>query len=285
MFARQKSGAAICYACNKLVSVDAQTCIHCGATNPGLWGYARVIRRLGSDFGFATLVTWGCIGLYLLTLTGGIRMSGGFDFLSPNRQSLFLAGSTGAIPVAIYGRWWTVLSAGWLHGGILHITFNLLWIRHLAPTIAKGYGAARLNIIYTLSIISGGLLTSLIFILLPHQGAAFAVGASGGVFGLFGALVTYGQRMKDSSMRQQGIVFAFIGFLAGLVMPNIDNWGHLGGFLGGYLVALTPWVNPKKPQKIRDIFAALACLGFAILSVVVSVLHGVWLFAEGVELP
>ena len=48
------------------------------------------------------------------------------DFLAPNQQSLFLLGASGAWPVFIFGRWWTVLSASWLHGGLLHILFNMV---------------------------------------------------------------------------------------------------------------------------------------------------------------
>ncbi len=285
MLKRQESGAAICYSCNKLISVEANRCIHCGSHNPGLWGYGRAIRRLGSDFGFTTIVTWGCIGLYLLSLANGIKIQGGLDFLSPSCKSLFLLGSTGALPFFEYGRWWTVLSAGWLHGGLIHLAFNMVWIRQLAPSVTRAYGAARLTMIYTISIISGGLLTSLIFILLPRQGAALAIGASGGVFGLFGALVSYGQRMKDYSIKQQALVYTIIGFILGLVMPNVDNWGHLGGFLGGYLITQTPWLNPKKSQKVHDIFVAIACFGMVILSIAVSIIHSVWLLHKGVGLP
>ena len=274
MLKRQKTGTATCYSCKKLISIDSKECIHCGSRNPGLWGYSRAVRRLGNVFGFANVVTWGCICLYALSLAGGLTLRQGNDFLAPSDESLFLLGSTGAVPLFQYGRWWTVLSAGWLHGGLFHIAFNLVWIRYLAPSMTKAYGAARLSILYILSIISGGLLTSLIFLLIPGQGAPFAVGASGGLFGLFGALVAHGQRAKDNTTKQQALIYAGIGFIAGLVMPNIDNWGHLGGFLGGYLMAQTPWLNSQKTPKVRDVFIALAIIGLVPISFLLSLIDG-----------
>ena len=58
-------------------------------------------------------------------------------------------GASGAYPVFGYGRWWTILSAGWLHGGALHILFNMMWVRQIGPAVADIYGAGRMVIIYT----------------------------------------------------------------------------------------------------------------------------------------
>jgi len=108
MLKQQKVGAVVCYACKGLVSVNSSSCIHYGVKNPGLWGYARTVQQLGSDLGFTSIVTWGCIGIYLFTLLidlGGIGNGEGFDFLRPSAESLFYAGATGSIPVFQEGRW------------------------------------------------------------------------------------------------------------------------------------------------------------------------------------
>ena len=83
-----------------------------------------------------------------------------FSLLGPGSRSLFLFGASGAIPVFAYNRWWTVLSAGWLHGGALHILFNIMWIRQLGPAVGDMYGAARMIIIYTIAGVAGFLLSS-----------------------------------------------------------------------------------------------------------------------------
>ena len=123
-----------------------------------MWGFAPLLSRWGRDLGFTQFVMWSCIVLYVLSLaldTGGIRSGGFLNFLSPSIQSLFLLGASGSIPVFRFGRWWTVLSAGWLHAGILHIFFNMMWVRQVAPATSELYGASRMVIIYTIAGITG----------------------------------------------------------------------------------------------------------------------------------
>src|SRR4030095_15126512 len=125
---RQKRGSVVCPSCGSLVGVQDEQCLTCGRRNPGLWGFGPLLSRWGRDLGFTQFVMWGCISLYLLTLVldpQGIRGGGFLNFLSPSVNSLFVFGASGTIPVFGYGRWWTVLTAGWLHAGILHIFFNM----------------------------------------------------------------------------------------------------------------------------------------------------------------
>src|SRR5438093_9321751 len=114
---RQKWGSVVCPACGNLVGVQDQRCFTCGRWNPGLWGFAPLLGRLGRDLGFTELVMGSCIVLYLLSLAvdpGGVSAGGLLNFLSPSIQSLFLLGASGRVPVFQFGRWWTVLTAGWL---------------------------------------------------------------------------------------------------------------------------------------------------------------------------
>src|ERR1041385_3681036 len=154
MFGRQTSGSVVCVSCGYLVGVADDKCYHCGRRNPGLWGFAPVIRHLGHDLGFVPFVTGTCIVVYALTLLwsgGRIGVNGLFNFLSPDLCSTLQFGASGAAPVFIAGRWWTVLSASWLHGSLLHILFNVLWIRQLAPEVGELYGPGRMVVIYTVA--------------------------------------------------------------------------------------------------------------------------------------
>ena len=286
MFKRQTSGSVVCFSCRKILSVELETCPHWGQNNPSLWGYARSIQRLGSDFGFLAIVTWGCIFLYVLTLlsdVSGIRNADVFSLLSPSVPSLVLFGASGSIPVFELGRWWTVLTAGWLHGNLLHIAFNLVWIRHLMPAVAQGYGAGRLALIYIFSTFTASLLSASAkqFLNLPTllQGASISVGASGAVFGLLGALVSYGQLTHREGVKQQAFGYAVVLFFFGFVMANVDNWGHLGGFLGGYFITQMPWLHPQRSQRLYHLALALIGLLLTALSVIASVVHGVLLFS------
>ena len=129
-----------------------------------MWGLAPLFRRLGQDLGFTSIVTWGCTALYIASLLvdpRGIKMGGIFEILEPSNRSVFLLGASGAVPVFDYGRWWTILSAAWLHGNVLHILFNMLWIRQLAPAVSELYGSSRTVIIYTVSSAVGFFLSTL----------------------------------------------------------------------------------------------------------------------------
>ncbi len=278
MFRRQKTGSVICPSCGQLVGVNDKECYNCGRRNPGFWGFGSLLRRAGNGIGFVSIVTWGCIVLYVASLLispQGIRM-GGMSFLSPSNGSLFLLGSSGAAPVFAYGRWWTVLSAAWLHGGLLHIFFNLLWVRQLAPVSSELYGTSRTIIIYTISSITGFLLSSVAGFLFWNspiyflRGALFTVGASAPIFGLLGALVAYGRRTGSSHVGGQAMTYAIILFVFGFMMPGIDNFAHLGGFIGGYAGALI--LNPLRPERVDHLIAAIVCLVLTALSIAASII-------------
>jgi membrane associated rhomboid family serine protease len=276
MFKRQKTGSVLCPSCGKLVGINDKECYNCGRRNPGMWGFTSVLRGLGRNFGFDTIVIWGCAALYLLTLLfdpQGIRMSG-MSLLSPGTRSLFAFGASGAIPVFGYGRWWTVLSAAWLHGNLLHIIFNMMWVRQLGPAAVELYGASRTVIIYTVSSIFGFFLSSLagwVFGATPLaflRGAMLTVGASAPIFGLLGALVVYGRRTGSSHIGNQAKTYAVILFVFGFIMSGIDNYAHLGGFVGGYVAAR--WLDPLRPERADHMIAALVCLALTLLSILAS---------------
>src|SRR6185437_384169 len=139
---RQKTGSVVCASCGSLVGVNDDRCYSCGRRNPGLWGFGPVLRRFGNDLGFVSLVVYGCAALYTATLLvtlllGGNLFSGSvFSILGPSNGVLMLFGESGAVPVFVYGRWWTLLSAAWLHAGALHILFNMMWVRQIGPVVA-----------------------------------------------------------------------------------------------------------------------------------------------------
>jgi rhomboid protease GluP len=280
MFKRQTTGSVVCASCGSLVGVNDEQCYTCGRRNPGLWGYGQVLRRLGTDFGFVPLVIYGCAILYMLTLVvtmmfGGNVMGGGlFSLLAPADGVALLFGMSGAYPVFGLHRWWTILSAGWLHGSALHILFNLMWVRDLGPPVADIFGPARLIIIYTVSSACGFLLSSVMGLLLPGVpllgGAAYTLGASAAICGLVGALLHYGNRGGSSMIRSHAISCAMTIFVSGLIMWRVDNWAHAGGFVGGYLTSM--WLDPLKPERVNHMIGALACLLATALAILASIL-------------
>jgi rhomboid protease GluP len=268
----------LCTSCGVLVGVRDDRCYNCGRTNPGLWGFAPLLRSLGHDLGFVPFVMGACGLVYVLTLLasrGSIGMRGLLSLLSPNNQSLFLFGASGSVPVFVAGRWWTVLSAGWLHAGILHIVLNMMAMRQLAPPIAELYGTGRMVIIYTAGSVCGFALSSFAgqfpgFLFL--HGSSFTVGASASIAALIGALLCYGHRSGSSMARSYASTNVIMLIVMGFAMPGIDNYAHAGGFAGGYVMAR--FLDPLKPERIDHIAIALGCLVASLLSIVASVLHG-----------
>ena len=269
MFKSQKTGSVLCAGCGSLVGVNDERCMTCGRWNPGLWGYASMLRKLGMDLGFTQMVLWGCVGLYVAMLLidpKQIGMGGFLSLLSPSFRAEFLFGASGVLPVFGYGRWWTFLSAAWLHGSLIHVGFNMMWIRQLSPETADAYGPARMVIIYTVSSIAGFSLSTL-------AGTQLTVGASAPIFGLLGALIHYGRRGGSSLLGRQAVSYAVILFIFGLVFPGVDNYAHAGGFVGGYLTAR--FLNPLLPERGDHLLLALACIALTALSILVSVVLGV----------
>jgi rhomboid protease GluP len=276
---RQKTGSVVCASCGSLVGVNDDKCYTCGRRNPGLWGFGPVLRRFGNDLGFVSLVIYGSAALYVATLLVSLLLGesimGGslFSMLGPGSRTLFLFGASGALPVFLYDRWWTVLSAGWLHGGALHILFNIMWIRQLGPAVADMYGAGRMIIIYTIAGAIGFFISSFAGNYIPAlpflHGAQFTIGASAPIFGLLGALVHYGKRGGSSLVRSEAMGYAVTLFVFGLVMPGVDNYAHAGGFAGGYLASL--WLDPLKPERMDHFVGAALCLVATALAIIWSI--------------
>ncbi len=277
---RQTSGSLLCPSCGQLAGVNDAQCYHCGRRNPGFWGFAPLLRSIGLEAGFAPLILWSCGALYIASLAmdlEGVRMSGLFGLVAPSVSSLYVLGSSGAIPVFRYDRWWTVLSAAWLHGSLLHIVFNMMWVRDLVPVITHLYGSARTVILYTIASILGFAASSLAgeyltFMPRALRGAGFTVGASAPVFGLIGALVYYGRRSGSRLISEQARSMAMGGIVFGFLMPGIDNWAHIGGFAGGYLAGR--FLDPLLPERGDHVVAALVCLLLSAASIAASVLLG-----------
>jgi rhomboid protease GluP len=280
MFGRQRTGSVLCPACGQLVGVNDDRCFHCGRLRPGLFGFTALLRNLGHDMGFVPLVLWACGALFIATLVvnpEGIGMTGLLSLLSPSGESLFLFGASGAVPVFRAGRWWTLLSAGWLHGGIIHIAFNMMWIRDLAPAVAHLYGPARTVILYTVGSVAGFAASSaagwyLAFLPWPLHGAHLTIGASAAIFGLIGALLYYGRRGGSRIIGDTARGWALGGLAMGFLLPGIDNWAHLGGLAGGYLAAR--WLDPLKPERTDHVIVAVACLAASAAAIVASVVLG-----------
>jgi rhomboid protease GluP len=271
MWRRQRTGSVLCPGCGRLVGAAESTCPFCGRAAPGMWGFTGALRKLsaGGELGVWPLVAGAAIVVYVASLAvdmQGVGLRGGlFGLLSPSGKSLFGFGASGGLPVFQYGRWWTPLSASWLHGNLLHILLNFMGIRQLLPLMAHVYGPGRTLIIYclagvlgfaatTASVFMPGFVTAIL-----GGGMRMSVGASASLFGLIGALLHYSRRTGSRMLSQQLWSWALPMFVFGLLWSGvIDNWAHLGGFAGGWL--LSRWLDPLRPERPDHVIAGVLCL-------------------------
>lgn len=132
------------------------------------------------------------------------------------------------------GEYYRLVTAAFLHGGLMHLLLNMYALNALGPFIEKVYGSAKYVIIY----FAAGVVSS-IFSYMFSEGVS--VGASGAIFGLLGAALIFSLKMKDrvgKGMIKNIISVIGINIFIGITVPNIDNFGHLGGLIGGILVSL-----------------------------------------------
>jgi rhomboid protease GluP len=267
----------LCPSCGKLISVSSERCPFCGASRPGLWGFGPALARVfGGKYDPVSVIPVVCIVLYVLALAidpSAILRSAGLGILSPSSRALRLLGLTHPIDI-LTGRWWTLLSAIYLHGGVLHILFNVMWIRSLAPEVRRVFGPARFILIWTASGAVGFLVSNL----LKAGSGGGSVGASGAIFGLMAALIVYGRAVGETLLTGQIWRWAIILVVLGFVIPRIDNLAHIGGFAGGWIAAVMFRGSIGKPDGPGLTLAALAVVFLTALSFILSIATGRRLF-------
>ncbi len=209
--------------------------------------------------------------LILIPSPSGLTLNP-FALLAPSRESLLVLGATGVIPITIFDRWWTLLTAPFLHGGLLHLAFNLLALRQLGAFVLQEYREARFLIIYILSGVSGFAISFLF-------GVPFTIGASAGICGLIGSIIYYGKSRRDfygNFVYRQAVGWVVGLIIIGLLLPGINNWAHGGGLLGGIWVSwLIGYQGRTKPvhQVIRWILA-----GGTALALLWSLAQGIYFY-------
>jgi len=156
-------------------------------------------------------------------------------------------------------EYWRLVTAGFLHGNLLHIAFNSWALFILGAQVEEVFETPRFLVIYFGSTVGG-------FLLSARLNPGLSIGASAGIMGLIGAMVAFGVAHQSSLGRQ--IRNHYLGWLGmNLVlgfMPgsSVDNWAHIGGFAGGFVVAYIAG-TPMRSTRGREAFwraAAIACV-------------------------
>jgi rhomboid protease GluP len=153
-------------------------------------------------------------------------------------------------PYIASGEVWRLFTATLLHDGIIHLLFNLYALFALGPMLEAYIGPVRFTVIYVL----GGLFGSLLSYAFSQS---ISVGASGAIFGIIGATTVYFFRYRHNfgaqgrAILQNMIVVIVINLLFGFSSGFIDNWGHIGGLLGGAIVAIGLVPQYAPPEVVR----------------------------------
>jgi membrane associated rhomboid family serine protease len=131
-------------------------------------------------------------------------------------------------PLVDSGEYWRLFTVALVHGGLTHLFFNMFSLLVLGNPVEEALGKVRFLVIFFISLLTGSL-ASIYLNSYPHV----SVGASGAVFGLFGAFIAM-RKMISEGVRDIYVIVG-LNFVFGFVLGGVDWRAHLGGLIGGYL--------------------------------------------------
>jgi membrane associated rhomboid family serine protease len=279
-------GTTICSRCKAWINDREWRCRSCGKLLPGLFGQRRwldtVFSRTRSQARTLLVVLVACFLLELLVSQFSPNEGERPHFtLDPTGLGMLRSGAVyamgrhGGPNPLMRSEPWRLVTAMLLHGGVFHILMNGLSLLSLGMFVEALFGPAMFWIVFTLT----GVVGNLVVVWFSQPG--IAIGASGGIFGLFGALLgwtvrrggTFGRELRRQLL-QSLLINAVISF-----MPGVSMAAHAGGFASGFvLVWLLPMMHERsgrEPDGVR--FVALGCLALLVACAVcatVSVVTG-----------
>jgi membrane associated rhomboid family serine protease len=153
------------------------------------------------------------------------------------------------LPAAVlqHHEWWRIISSGFLHGGLLHIGVNMFSLYWLGRFIEAVLGSPRMFLVYMGSLIAGGLAVTYF-----AQPDTVTLGASGAIFGLFGALFAIGLKLgeRGGELVRSNIGILIVNLIFSFSVPGISWQAHIGGLVAGFLLTLVLFWPPK-PVRTR----------------------------------
>ena len=235
----QQPRPKICPACGALVGISATRCHECGASLR--FSLAALSKKFSGLFGEQeTPVTSALlIANFLMfgvtwVLTAQAGEAGGLHTLTgmSGAASYQLGASLPLLFLLQEHQWWRLVTAMFLHGGLIHIGFNMMTLMQFGPALEELYGSARYLFLYVVTGAFGFLASAW----MGH----FSVGASGALLGLIGAMLAVTSKRGGSFIRElrsrlitSVAILFMIGFWGGL---GVDNSAHIGGFAVGFLL-------------------------------------------------
>jgi rhomboid protease GluP len=225
----------MCPHCRAFITVRDRVCPYCNeALAPKQSGdssglFAGFIPHARFNTVIILLINF---GLYIATALYSMNSGNEQGFINIDPRTLVAFGAK-FTPLLAQGEWWRLVTAGFLHGGILHILMNSWVLFDLGAQVEEFYGASRMLVIYFVGTIVG-------FYASAWWSPVVSVGASAGICGLIGAMIAFGVHNRTgigAAIRGMYIRWAVYVLLFGLLTQFTDNAAHIGGLAGGFGVA------------------------------------------------
>jgi len=267
----------LCGSCRQLISNQEPRCPYCRALQPDSFGLGQKLWAFFRDDVDPTMLLSGLCGLvYLLAVVrdpvAALDTRSLLDIGSPGCEAMALLGITSG-PHLWAGYGWTLLTAGVLHLSLLHIGFNLYFLRRFGTMAHALLGPARTLVLFFLSSVGGFLVSDLV------SGAPTA-GASAGLFGLLGGLAAFGYRRGGTlgaDIKREMLTTAAMVTLYSLMLGGVNHWAHAGGMACGALVALA---FPKHEGRHEGRTVQLLAVALT-LATLGAVVFNVWHMLQG----
>jgi len=232
----------MCPNCRAFITSGDKVCPYCGEKVPPR---AIDLRDTGQMLmGFipnARFVTSLIILLNFALFLGSTQFAGGYAIVEYGVEK--------GVSIRVFHQYYRLVTAGFLHGGWLHILMNSWVFWDLGAQVEEIYGAPRLTVFYFMSTVCGFLTCAY------WNPQAPTLGASAGLFGLIGAMIALGFRTRNSmgqAIRAHYVRWAIYGLLFGL-LPGISNAAHIGGLAAGFGVSYlagTPLLVQDSPKEV-----------------------------------
>ncbi|MBP2016668.1 membrane associated rhomboid family serine protease [Symbiobacterium terraclitae] len=227
----------------------------------------RRMPQIG-DFPATRVILALTVAYYLWT----VLMGGGLSRLvsGPDGMALILWGANfSLLTLAEQGQQWRLVSHLFVHGGALHLAFNMWALWQVGRYIEAIYGSARMLFIYFVAGVAGGIASVAL-----RPGLVVSVGASGAILGLMGALIYFATTVRHRRVDWQGLLTPVaINLMFGLVYGRVDNYAHVGGLIGGLLAGFVAGVPGERGGWRRFGVPALGLVVALLVAGVVPLRH------------
>jgi rhomboid protease GluP len=265
----------ICPSCGALVGINVTRCHVCGANLR--FSLAALSKGLSGFLGGRAPATTVLLIVNLLMFAvswmamASSGSGGGLSILwGVGGESLYRLGESFPYSIFILHQWWRLVTANFLHGGLIHIGFNMMVLMDIGPVVEEVYGSARFLFLYVAAGVSGFLVSAVS----GHN----SVGASASILGLIGVMIAITTKRGGIHMRElrsRLISWVVSIFVFGFIMRGVDNWAHFGGLAAGFgLGKIFVDREPVNPGERQRAYALCWLAGLAVIaSFAMMILH------------